>query len=252
MKPSTLALIALAFGATTQRAVAAPACYTELLETSRFEPGSVVICAADALRQDVRVLWTDPSGAPLRNFDNLAKALGPDANRVRFAMNAGMFDEQSAPIGLYVEDGAVRIPLNTRSGNGNFYLKPNGVFWVGKNGTLGIDTTEQYAKRSHTTQWATQSGPMLIVDGKINPQIAPDGPSRFIRNVVCVRDPHTAVFAISEEPISFGRMARFLRDNLGCRNALYLDGAISSLWSPSIARKDGAHPLGPIVVVLDR
>jgi len=212
----------------------------------------MTVCVADTLHQDIRVVWMDPSGTPLRNFDNLAKALGPSAARVRFAMNAGMFDEQGAPIGLYVEDGAVRVPLNTRSGVGNFYLKPNGVFWVGKDSTVGIDTTEQYAQRSRAPQWATQSGPMLITDGQLNPQIAPDGPSKFVRNGVCIRDAHTAIFAISEEPISFGRMARFFRDDQGCRNALYFDGVVSSLWAPSLSRKDNTHLLGPMIVVLDR
>ena len=61
-----------------------------------------------------------------------------------------------------------------------------------------------------------------------------------------------AIFAISEAPVSFGRIARFFRDDHGCRNALYFDGVVSSLWAPSLARKDSAHPLGPMIVVMDR
>jgi uncharacterized protein YigE (DUF2233 family) len=47
-------------------------------------------------------------------------------------------------------------------------------------------------------------------------------------------------------------LARFFRDGQGCRNALYFDGVVSSLWAPSLARKDNAHPLGPMIVVMDR
>jgi len=233
--------------AIAQSAAADPVCTANIFETSRF-----TACVADTHRQDIRVASADSNGAPLRNFDNLAKALGADAARVRFAMNAGMFDDQGAPIGLYVEDGSMRVPLNTRTGSGNFYLKPNGVFWIDRSGILGIDTADAYATHPRAPQWATQSGPMLVIDGQIHPQITADGPSKYVRNGVCVRDAHTAVFAISEESVSFGRMARFFRDAEGCRNALYFDGVVSSLWVPSLARKDGAHPLGPMIVVLDR
>ncbi|HTW34575.1 MAG TPA: phosphodiester glycosidase family protein [Rhizomicrobium sp.] len=239
--------IVAALGATMQSGRAQPVCVRTIFETSGF-----TVCPVDTRREDIRIASTDASGAPLRTFDNLAKALGPDAARVRFAMNAGMFDDQGAPIGLYVEDGAVRVALNTQSGTGNFYLKPNGVFWIDRNGTLGIDTAADYGLHPHAPQWATQSGPMLVIDDQINPQIAPDGPSKFIRNGVCIRGAHTAVFAISEEPVSFGRMARFFRDGRGCRNALYFDGVVSSLWAPSLARKDNTHPLGPMIVVMDR
>jgi uncharacterized protein YigE (DUF2233 family) len=247
MRLSILIAMTATLGAIVQGAPAQPVCVAKLFETSRF-----TVCTADARHQDIRVSSTDASGAPLRNFDNLAMALGPDAAHVRFAMNAGMFDDQGAPIWLYVEDGTVRAPLNTQSGSGNFYLKPNGVFWVNGNGALGIDTTDAFAAHPRAPQWATQSGPMLVIDGKTNPQIAPDGSSKYIRNGVCIRDMQTAVFAISEEPVSFGRMARFFRDGEGCRNALYFDGVVSSLWAPSLARKDNAHLLGPMIVVMDR
>ena len=248
MKPAALIIaIVAALGATMPSGRAQPACIRSVFETSSF-----TVCPVDTRHEDIRIASTDASGAPLRTFDNLAKALGPDAARVRFAMNAGMFDGQGAPVGLYVEDGVVRVPLSTQSGTGNFYLMPNGVFWIDRNGTLGIDTTADYDRHPRTPQWATQSGPMLVIDGQFNPQIAPDGPSKFVRNGVCVRDTHAAVFAISEEPVSFGRMARFFRDGQGCRNALYFDGVVSSLWAPSLARKDSKHPLGPMIVVLDR
>jgi uncharacterized protein YigE (DUF2233 family) len=239
--------IAATLGAMVQGAAAEPVCVSKIFETSHF-----TACTVDTRRQDIRVARTDANGVPLRNFDNLGKALGADAARVRFAMNAGMFDDQGAPIGLYVEGGSARAGLNTNTGNGNFYLKPNGVFWIDRSGALGIDTTDAYAEHPRAPLSATQSGPMLVIDGQINPQIAPDGPSKFIRNGVCVRDAHTAIFAISEEPVSFGRLARFFRDGQGCRNALYFDGVVSSLWAPSLARKDNAHPLGPMIVVMDR
>jgi uncharacterized protein YigE (DUF2233 family) len=231
----------------TNAAIGEPACIPKLFETSRF-----TVCAVDTARQDVQLAWTDKDGIPLRGFDRLESALGAKADHVRFAMNAGMFDRRGTPIGLYVENGTTRVPANTKDGAGNFYLKPNGVFWIDASGMPGIDTTERYIQHQRSPRWATQSGPMLAIDGQLNQQIAPDGPSKFIRNGVGIRDAHTAVFVISDDAVSFGRMARLFRDVLACPNALYFDGAVSSLWLPSIDRKGGAHPLGPMVVVTDR
>ena len=167
-------------------------------------------------------------------------------------MNAGMYDTAGAPIGLYIENGVTRRRLNTRSGIGNFYMKPNGVFFVGLDGTVGIEIAENFAARHASPAWATQSGPLLVNGGALHPQIAPDGPSTLIRNAVGVRDAHTAIFVISNTPVSFGRLARFFRDELGCRDALYLDGAVSSLWVPSQGRRDNKALLGPMVVVLNK
>jgi uncharacterized protein YigE (DUF2233 family) len=93
---------------------------------------------------------------------------------------------------------------------------------------------------------------MLAIDGALHPAIQPNGPSLHIRNGVCVADPNTAWFAISEEPVSFGRLARLLRDRLGCRNALYLDGSVSSLWDRPARRRDGYSELGPLLAVFAR
>jgi uncharacterized protein YigE (DUF2233 family) len=229
---------------TTAKADGTPACTSRIFEASRF-----TVCAVDTRLEDVSLAWADDHGAPLRSFARLASAMGTESGRVAFAMNAGMFDQQGRPIGLLVEDGVTRSPINTRTGGGNFYMKPNGIFWMAKDGTLGLEPTDRYTSHQATPRWATQSGPMLVIEGGLNPQIAPDGTSKFVRNGVGVSNPHSAFFVISEEPVSFGRMARLFRDALGCPNALYFDGAVSSLWAPALGRRDDAHDLGPLVVV---
>jgi uncharacterized protein YigE (DUF2233 family) len=163
-----------------------------------------------------------------------------------------MFDQAGQPVGLYVEEGEVRRSLNTGDGSGNFYMKPNGVFFEARDGTLRIVTAGAYAAERRSPRWATQSGPMLVIGGALHPKIAPDGPSKNVRNGVGIINSRLALFAISETPVSFGQLARFFRDGLNCRNALYLDGVISSAWVPSLGRRDNQYPLGPMVVVLDR
>ncbi len=244
----TVCILLAALGALAQPAAASEsAC-----ETHAFEGSNFTVCAFDSRRDELRLVWTTPSGTALRGFDKLADGLGTDRVRVRFAMNAGMFEEDGKPLGLYVEGGVVRRPLNMRSGGGNFYLKPNGAFLLRRDGTLGVETSDALTNEPAAPLYATQSGPMLVIDNAFNPNIAADGPSHNIRNGVGLRDAHTALFAISDEPVSFGRLARLFRDELGCRNALYFDGTISSAWIPAERRMDVAKPLGPMVVVLAR
>ncbi len=217
-----------------------------------FETSSFTVCEFNSTSQTLQLAWSDANGKALRGFTKLAAHLAPQTSTVEFAMNAGMFDAAGAPIGLYVENGVVRHGLNAEDGSGNFYLKPNGVFSLDAEGTIRVETAESFAARQATPRWATQSGPMLLIDGTLNPQIAPDGPSKNIRNAVGVRDAHTALFVISNEPVSFGRLARFFRDALDCHDALYLDGTISSLWVPSQGRQDHAAKLGPMILVLKK
>ncbi|MBI3675548.1 MAG: phosphodiester glycosidase family protein [Proteobacteria bacterium] len=217
-----------------------------------FEGSSFAVCAFDSRSEILQLAEFNRKNVPLRSFANLSKELGVDEKRVRFAMNAGMFGTNGIPIGLYVEGSRMRHALNRRTASGNFYMKPNGVFSLGADKTVRVETTEAFSSRAAAPLWATQSGPMLVIAGALHPQITPDGSSRFIRNGVGIRDAHTALFVISDEPVSFGKLARFLRDGLKCKNALYLDGAISSLWVPSQNRQDDGAPLGPIVVVMVR
>ena len=203
----------------------------------QFDGSRFTVCALDAKKQNLRLVL--PAS---RSF------AGISGQGVAFGMNAGMFDGSGQPIGLYVENGKTLHAINTESGSGNFYMLPNGVFSQDANGRLHIDTTQAFVARHANPRWATQSGPMLLIAGSLHPMVSDDGPSRNIRNGVCVKDASHAFFAISEDAISFGKLARLFRDDLKCRDALYLDGFVSSLWIPSGARMDNRAPLGPVVL----
>lgn len=221
-------------------------------EVREFESSRFIVCTFDARRQDMRLYSRASGGGYLRSFEALQTELGEQSHNVRFAMNAGMFNDAGAPIGLYVENGDEQKSISLTDGPGNFHLKPNGVFWQGQDGALHITVSEHYARDAQQVRWATQSGPMLLIDGALHPRIAEDGTSRFIRNGVGLRDGRTAYFVISSGFVSFGRFARFFRDELRCRDALFLDGTVSSIWAPSVGRYDDNHELGPMVVVMDR
>ncbi len=216
-------------------------------EARTFESDQFTVCAYDSRRHELRLTQQSADGKAYRGFTRLSQDVVAD--EIAFAMNAGMFDDKGAPIGLYVEHGQELHAISTTDGPGNFHLKPNGVFWVDVAGDPHVSTTGAYLAENPDPLWATQSGPMLVIGGQLHPEFQPDGNSRHVRNGVGVSDKHAAVFVISERPVSFGKLARFFRDELKCPDALYLDGTVSGLWAPSLGRMDKAFPLGPLVTI---
>jgi uncharacterized protein YigE (DUF2233 family) len=204
------------------------------------------VCRIDLRETRLELFNLDGQGAPFRNFTALADTLSQEDKELAFAMNAGMFDEGLKPIGLYIEDGTQAKKLNRRDGYGNFHVKPNGVFYITGN-RVGVAATDVYVKLNETPDFATQSGPMLVIDGKIHPKFSPGGASYKMRNGVGVLDAHTAIFVISENAVNFHDFALLFRDGLKCANALFFDGTVSSLYSPELGRNDGFAALGPIV-----
>jgi len=220
-------------------------CSPVTLEGSHF-----TICRAKPSVHRIRLVDKGSDGAPLRRLNVAAASVDPTRKHVAFAMNAGMFDSHGLPIGLYVERGVQAKTLNRRDGGGNFHLKPNGVFYGDASGWHVATTDNFAAHRPARLDFATQSGPMLVIGGDLHPAFSPNGESLQLRNGVGVDARGAAWFAISDEAVSFGRFARLFRDRLGCRNALYLDGAVSQLLDTATGRRDDGAPLGPIVVVL--
>lgn len=220
------------------------ACRQMLFEGSRF-----TVCSDPGASLEIRTAGAD--SRPLRSFAALEHVLGRRAGDVRFALNAGMFDDEGHAIGLLIERGKALHPLNLRKGGGNFHLLPNGVFLIRQDGTAEVVSSRRF-EPAPDIAFATQSGPMLVIDGKLHPAFDPDGTSRFIRNGVGIGPDGNALFVISEEPVSFGKLARFFRDALKCRNALYLDGSVSSLWDPANHRMDSFSALGPMVMAFRR
>ena len=208
----------------------------------RFEGSGFVVCTP-ASAAKLGLFAAGPEEAPKRAFRDLGLN---DAN-VAFAMNAGMYDEAGRPIGLTIVDGRQVHKIAVRAGGGNFGMKPNGVFLVRRDGRAEIVTSEAF-EASKDIRLATQSGPMLVIDGKPHPAFKPNGDSIHIRNAVGIAPGGKPLFVISTDPVSLGRMARFFRDRLKTRNALYFDGSVSSLWDPANGRMDVVTELGPIIV----
>ncbi|HEX8613946.1 MAG TPA: phosphodiester glycosidase family protein [Telluria sp.] len=207
------------------------------------------VVTVDPARQDLRLFLNDDAGQPFKGFARLQQWLQARKQHLVFAVNAGMYHPGFAPVGLHVKDGNELAPLNLADGKGNFFMKPNGVFMLGKGGPAVVEASA-YAAQARDVRLATQSGPMLVIDGKLHPRFDPESPSRYVRNGVGVLD-GKAVFVISNVPVTFHELATYFRDTLHCKNALYLDGSISSLFSSELGRADAGAPLGPILGVVE-
>lgn len=218
-----------------------------------FEGSSFTHCEADPAEHRIRTdLAPEGSTKPYRTVRGFSDTVHQGI-AVVFAMNAGMYDEEGQPIGYYVEDRRRIGMLNQNRGPGNFHLQPNGVFFGDEDGGWRVLSTETFANEIESRPaFATQSGPMLVIEGALHPSIAPDGTSLKTRNAVGVDAAGRAHFVISDEPVSFGRLARLYRDLLNVDNALFLDGSVSQIWDAPAGRLDSGPPIGPLIVVENR
>lgn len=229
----------------------APASARVPCETIEHRGARHIVCTVDLDEHDLRLFLNADDGAPIGSFQTLREGLEPAGFALAFGMNGGMYHRDRSPVGLYVEDGREAKGVVTSDGPGNFHLLPNGVFAWGPDGAL-VRETRAFAADPPSLRYATQSGPMLVIDGALHPRFLADGSSEKIRNGVGVKaDGKTVVFAISRDRVNFHDFGTLFRDVLDTPNALYLDGTISSLYSPTAKRADGFWPMGPIIAVVE-
>ncbi|WP_340587626.1 phosphodiester glycosidase family protein [Erythrobacter alti] len=219
-----------------------------------FEDTPLTHCQAEPTRHAINTdLAPEGEDNPYRSLRAFVRHPREVEHPVVFAMNAGMFDAEGVPIGYYVEEGRRLALLNQTDGPGNFHLLPNGIFFGGEDGNWRVLETEAFAGQiKDRPHFATQSGPMLVINGELHPAFDPDGESRKIRNAVGVDASGRAHFVISEAPISFGKLARYYRDALNVDNALFLDGSVSQIWDMPNERLDTGPDIGPLIVVRNR
>lgn len=212
-----------------------------------FEGIPYTICEVSPREEPLQLFLRDAAGEPFGDFASVEAAHGPLA----FAMNAGMYHEDRSPVGLFRQDGEEVSPLVTSDGPGNFGMLPNGVLCLNEEGAFVVESLA-LAAGARECDGATQSGPMLVIDGALHPRFLPDSDSRYVRNGVGTSaDGSRAAFAISGRPVTFHEFARLFRDGLGLPDALYFDGNVSRLHAPSLGRSDFGVRMGPIVGLLE-
>jgi uncharacterized protein YigE (DUF2233 family) len=216
-----------------------------------FERAEYAICEVDLHKHTV-IYWNRSDGTPYEYLSALPRSLEGGAGRLIFAINAGMFDSNLKPVGLYVEQGRELVHANTKSGRGNFHMKPNGIFYISAD-KAAVAETQAFLKQRPQADLATQSGPMLVVDGRLHPRFDRRSTSLKTRNGAGVRGDGKVIFVISQKAVSFDAFARLFRDGLKCPNALFLDGGSASSWyAPTLNYPSNIVPLGPMLAVFEK
>ncbi len=236
----TLAAILSLLGVTPAADASSPC------EDVAFDGASFTVCAVDPAAEDVRLFLYDREGRPYTSFRAIDGALSTRGEALAIAMNAGMYHSDRSPVGLFVQDGQEYGRLVTSEGPGNFGLLPNGVLCLSADRAEIVESRE-FEASSRSCRDATQSGPMLVIDGELHPRFLPGSDSVHVRNGVGVAADGTLWLAISNEEVNFHTFARLFRDRLETPNALYFDGSVSRLYDALSGRHDAGWPMGPII-----
>ena len=221
------------------------------LSCTPTEDDRIVYSVINPKRDRIQFFWTDYNGVPYRSIQNLKEYAEKQGKELKFAMNGGIYlpGGNNMPEGLFIENAITQTAINLKDGNGNFYMKPNGVFYLLKNGEAKICMSEDFVM-SQDVEYATQSGPLLLHDGQLHNKINEGATSLKIRNGVGIMPDGSILFAISKEEINFYDFAMFFK-NKGCMNALYLDGVVSRMYLPEKKWEQLDGDFGVIIGVLN-
>ncbi len=191
---------------------------------------NILSYTVDLKKQNLKFYWKNDKGEIFNNFYNLKKWLDTKSERLIFAMNGGMYKKDFSPQGLFIENGIKKTNIDTlKNGYGNFYMQPNGIFYITyDNKGIVVKTTDF---KADNVKFATQSGPLLLIDGKIHSKFRKGSKNLNIRNGVGVLPNGNLIFAMSKKKINFYDFASYFK-SLGCKNALYLDGFVSKTYLP--------------------
>ncbi|MCF6284473.1 MAG: phosphodiester glycosidase family protein [Candidatus Hydrogenedentes bacterium] len=219
-------------------------------ETFRDIPFTVAWVDLDQAK--LELFWKDPDGQPFTNFAKLETWLGTQGKTLVVATNSGIYAEDRTPLGLHIAQGEELRKLNPhKGGKSNFALKPNGVFYIDASGAH-IRMTEDYAAAPPKPTLAVQSGPLLVINGALHPKFNQDSTSIHFRNGIGIASPRRIAIVIANLPVNFHTFASFFKEQLGCPNALYLDGSLSGFYAPAIERTAaGMAYVGILAVTTD-
>lgn len=201
-----------------------------LSNNSKIDSAIFTYFVVDPAKDEIRFFLKNRNGDFYKTFENLSNELKNKNQTLAFATNGGMFMKNFLPLGLYIENGKTITKINKKHGNTNFYIEPNGIFYVTYKNKAAIVKTKDFIS-SNKIKYATQSGPMLLIDGNINPQFKKHSINLNIRSGVGILQDGKILFAITNIPMNFFDFTSFFRDR-ECTNALFLDGGISEFYFP--------------------
>nr|WHW29435.1 putative phosphodiester glycosidase [uncultured bacterium] len=227
-------------------------CSQGACQVIEFKSVSNTVCSYEVSTIRTGLFLNDPQGQPYRSLSRLENRLENRLDKpALMLMNGGMYHSDLGAVGLYIENGRESKGISTKGGWGNFHLLPNGVFW-GKDGKLDVTETKTFIWKQIKPDFATQSGPMLVINGKLHPRFLQDSDSLKIRNGVGVsNDGKWVHFAISQSAVTFWDFGKLFQEKLKTPNALFLDGTVSAIKAEGFSQ-GGWRDLGPMIGVFER
>ena len=198
----------------------------EIIPGKKIKDGNFTVYKPDLDKETIKMYWKDKDN---KAYSELSKLIQENPeNNIEFATNGGIYSEKYEPNGLYIENHEIVSKINLADGDGNFYMQPNGVFYIQDNQPKITESKSfEYAKN---ISYATQSGPLLIENGVINKKIGKDSKSLKIRSAVGIDKANKVFFLMSSEMINFYDFSKYALDKLNCKELLFLDGTISKMY----------------------
>lgn len=206
-------------------------------------------------KENIALYLKDEKGENYSSLGKLNTSLNRNDKKLLFAMNAGMYAPSGMPQGLFIENRKEEVKIDLRTDEyGNFYMMPNGVFFIDTLGYPKVVNSTEFEGYRGQVQFATQSGPALVLKDVYNSHFNQWSDSRKVRNGVGVTRDNKLIFVISRSPINLYDFATFFNKILDCPNALYLDGVVSKVYCPELGRdrsQDIGGNFGPIIGITE-
>lgn len=222
-----------------------------------FKGSEFYFFVADLNKNDVRLHWKKDSIQKHSNLNSVIDLIKKKyKQKPLLVTNAGMFEESQKPLGLYIENNKEFVPLNEKDPNDdNFYLMPNGVFFIDTANHAFIKETKDfkkdYSKKMKSIKLATQSGPLLLNNNVIHKEFQKNSPNNKVRNGVGIINQSKIVFGYSDN-VNFYLFTEIFKYFFNCKNALFLDGAISKMYLYDLRPNDLGGEFGPIISVSEK
>ncbi len=229
---------------------------SELFRSVKFD-----YCVVDHNVYQVQIHHLNKDGSPHGSLGSVQKMIKESyETEILCIMNGGMYQQDRNPQGLLVINGKELFSVDKKqcSVKGpNFYLGasdfPNGAFIILQDGSYHIIKSTEYENWTNKKdiEFATQSGPMLMFDGEINPTFTEGSKNTRIRNGVGIMGDGKLIAAISSEPVNLYDFAQFFKAH-GCETSLYLDGTVSRAYIPKLKKEDLKGDFGPIISIIKK
>jgi uncharacterized protein YigE (DUF2233 family) len=181
---------------------------------------------------EIKMYWKDDKDSIIGSLGKLKAYAASKGDTLLYACNGGMYMANQAPLGWFIQNRKQIKSINKKKGQGNFYLAPKGVFYIWRNRMPMVSALDEVEDElTDKITHLTQSGPMLVHNGKINSLFTQNSLNINIRNGVGILPNGNAIFAMSTYPLCFYDFAKYFADK-GCKEALYLDGFVSRTYCP--------------------